>query len=98
MNLRNRIGDEIHHARRVHRNHTRIIETQARFDDPATRTVDRAVFATQIGGMLESQAEHLAASWLARATTALPSSAELREEAAEWFRRSDELYVEAGRR
>jgi hypothetical protein len=96
VNILARLDDEWRHARIVYRIHDRIIELQGQFDR-ADLPVNRAVFAMQIAGRQESQADHLAASWLARAVTALPSPDVLRDDARRWNALSDELFAEAAK-
>ena len=96
MKILTRIADEIYHTRRVWRGHHRIAESQAQFDR-ATEPVNKAVFAERIAFRIETLADHLAVSWLARATTFLPAPDQIRKLAAEWKRRAEGLYVEAAR-
>ena len=89
-----RIADEIYHTRRVWRGHERLIEQQAIFEE-ATDAVNRAVVAERIAFRLDSQADHLAASWLARATTFLPTPDQFRADAAAWRKRAEKLWVDS---
>lgn len=77
------IRTALDHTRRVHRGHTRLIELQNSYEN-APNAASQAVTAENIADRLDSQAEHLEASWLARATTMLPSPTDLRGQAREW--------------
>jgi hypothetical protein len=96
VNILARLGDEWRHASAVIRDHDRLIELQGKFDR-ADLPVNRAVLAMQIAGRQESQADHLAASWLARAVTALPRPDALRDDARRWNALSDDLFAEAAK-
>jgi hypothetical protein len=80
---------DIKHARGAWVDHRRLILLQRRWDN-ATDALARAETATKIGDRILSEAVHLEASWLARATTFLPTPAALRAEAAIWWQRADE--------
>lgn len=88
------IRDELDHTRRVWKGHDRLIELQEQFER-APDAASRAVVAERIADRIESQAEHLAASWLARRSTALPSPEGLRAAAADWRQQAERLWAEA---
>lgn len=93
MKVLTRIADEIHHTRRVYRNHDRLIAAEADYAN-ATDPTNRAVTAEQIAFLIEHQIEHLEASRLARATSSLPVDV-LRDEMATWKARAEEAWAEA---
>jgi hypothetical protein len=82
------------HTRRVLRAHRRIVELQQQYDN-ATTNADRAQTAEWIADLLNTQADHLEASWLARAAYSLPTPAGLRAEAAEWLSKATDLWQNA---
>lgn len=94
MRILTRLRDELDHARRVWRGHDRLTEAQDDYfssDSPASM----AVAAEQIADRLDSQADHLDASWLARVTTSLPPTDEMRLDATEWRKQAAECWTAA---
>lgn len=88
-----KLADQIHHTRRVYRNHQRLIDLQQQYDD-STDPTNRAVIAEQAAFVTEHQIEHLSASKLARALTSLPLGT-LAADRAGWLTRSQQAWAEA---
>ncbi|WP_433651020.1 hypothetical protein ACQP2C_32420 [Micromonospora zamorensis] len=87
------LADQIHHTRRVYRNHQRLIDLQQQYDD-STDNTNRAVIAERAAFVVEHQIEHLTASKLARAVTSLPL-ASLEAARADWVTRSEQAWADA---
>ncbi len=87
------LADQIHHTRKVYRNHKRLIDLEKLYDD-ATDPVNRAAIAERMAFIIEHQIEHLGVSWLARALTSLRVST-LHVDRAVWLTRSEQAWAQA---
>lgn len=88
------VRSELDHTCRLWRGHVRLIGLFESME-AAPNCASAAVIAEQLADRLESQAEHLESSRLARATTALPTPAEMRAQAASWREQAERLWTAA---
>lgn len=89
-----RVRAHITHARRVWAEQSQITAATATYYDDTEALATRAAAAERIATGLDRQAAHLAASWLARAVTALPPSDTVQAMAADWRRRAEEMWYD----
>jgi hypothetical protein len=89
------LGDELSHTRRVHRVHRRIVDLEAQFDLAETKA-ERAVISERIASLVDSQADRVAASRLARVATGLTAQAR-RQDADLWRQLAEGLWADAAK-